>query len=78
MSPAKSADGLTSYQHHGNGTETSEPAQPQETTNEYVLGVALKTFLLFLIAEAFFAVIRFQRQLEDLPHQAKSVIAKNG
>jgi Co/Zn/Cd efflux system component len=65
MSPTKSADGLTSYQ-HGNGTETSEPAQPQETTNEYVLGVAFWTFLLFLIAEAFFAVIAgSQAMLED-------------
>jgi Co/Zn/Cd efflux system component len=65
MSPTKSANGLTSYQ-HGDGNETSEPAQPQETTNEYVLGVAFWTFLLFLIAEAFFAVIAgSQAMLED-------------
>lgn len=65
MPPTKSTDGLTSYQ-HGNGAKPSAVSKSKETTNEYVLGVAFWTFLLFLITEAFFAIIAgSQAMLED-------------
>eukprot|EP00980_Cylindrotheca_fusiformis_P029100 scaffold22717_cov211-Cylindrotheca_fusiformis.AAC.1 len=65
MAPTNnSADDLVSYQR--GHTKKSVAVEPEETTNEYVLGVAFWTFLLFLLTEAVFAVIAgSQAMLED-------------
>lgn len=66
MSPNKK--GIESYQHGGAVLErsTSEEDEAQMVQNEYVLNVAFWTFLVFTIAEAFFAVVAgSQSMLED-------------
>jgi Co/Zn/Cd efflux system component len=68
MSPTLLTNGLQSYQHGGSVEEQSKYTNKAvgETSNEYVLNVAFWTFILFTIAEAFFAVIAgSQSMLED-------------
>jgi len=48
---------MTSYQNGDPVRDSAEENEEEETTNEYVLGVAFWTFVIFMTTEAFFAII---------------------